>query len=79
MAREFTGLITGVVDAFRARRHPWVFGQESGHSALADRRNLIAKLGELSLEDAERKLRCAKCGAARASFTPRDKPWSSMR
>lgn len=79
MAREFIGPITSLADAFNARRHLWVFCRERGHSALMDPRNLIGKLGELSFEDAGRKLRCAKCGAMRASFIPRAEPWSSMR
>lgn len=79
MVREFFGPITNLTDAFKARRHLWVFCRECGHSALMDPRNLIGKLGELSFEDAGRKLRCARCGAARASFIPRDEPWSSMQ
>lgn len=79
MVREYLGPIASLGDAFRARRHLWVLCKDCGHTALMDPRNLIAKLGELSFEKAGQKLRCAKCGAARAGFVPRDEPWSSMR
>jgi DNA-directed RNA polymerase subunit RPC12/RpoP len=79
MVREWLGPINSLNDAFRARRHLWVLCKECGHTALMDPRNLIGKLGELTLEEARRKLRCARCGTARAHFVPRDEPWSSMR
>ena len=79
MVREHFSPIASLVDAFKARRHLWVLCRDCGHAALMDPRNLIAKLGELSFDEAGRKLRCATCGAARASFVPRDEPWSSMR
>ena len=77
--REWHGAINSLADAFRARRHLWVLCRECGHTALVDPRNLIGKLGELTLEEAGRKLRCGRCGKARAQFVPKDEPWSSMR
>jgi hypothetical protein len=63
----------------RARRHLWVLRKECGHAALVDPRNLIGKLSDMSFEEAGHKLRCAKCGKARAHFVPKDEQWSSMR
>jgi hypothetical protein len=76
------GLIIGrepPADAFKARRHLWVLCKDCGHAALVDPRDVIGKLGEMSFEKAGRKLRCAKCGKARAHLVPKDEPWSSMR
>jgi hypothetical protein len=52
MVREWLGPINSLNDAFRARRHLWVLCKECGHTALMDPRNLIGKLGELTLEEA---------------------------
>jgi hypothetical protein len=79
MVREYLGSISSFADAFRARRHLWVLCLACGHTALMDPRNLIGKLGQLSFADASRRLRCARCSRAHASFVPKDEPWSSMR
>jgi hypothetical protein len=79
MSHDWLGAINSLRDAFKARRHLWVLCKECGHAALVDPRNLIGKLGEMSFEEVGRKLRCTKCGKARAHLIPKDEPWSSMR
>jgi hypothetical protein len=53
--------------------------QGCGHTALADPRDLLVRLGDITLERAGRKLRCQRCHRANAHFVPQDQPWSSLR
>jgi DNA-directed RNA polymerase subunit RPC12/RpoP len=75
MVREYHGLINSLADAFKARRHLWALCRSCGHTALFDPRSLIGKLGDMSLEDAGGKLKCAQCGKRRPQLVPRDEPW----
>jgi hypothetical protein len=79
MARDWYGPIERFGDAFKARRKLWVLCKECGHTALADPRDLLVRLGDITLERAGRKLRCKRCHRANAHFVPQDQPWSSLR
>src|SRR5207249_2495399 len=60
MARDWYGPIERFGDAFKARRKLWVLCKECGHTALADPRDLLVRLGDITLERAGRKLRCQR-------------------
>jgi hypothetical protein len=79
MARDWYGPIERFGDAFKAHRKLWVLCKECGHTALADPRDLLVRLGDMTLERAGRKLRCQRCRRANAHLVPQDQPWSSLR
>lgn len=76
MVREWSGPIETLADACRARRLLWVFCLRCGHAKKIDPRKVILLVGELTVRDLQKRLRCERCKQKHAHVVPSDEEWA---
>ena len=66
------GPIETLSDAYRARRKLWLLCRQCGHATKVDPRHFIVLLGQATLRDVQRKLKCRRCRQHRAAIVVND-------